>query len=79
MAGKDAIGGKEKEHVFFALQKRCNVSMGVQLQAVLITQDKHLFASHPAAGAYSEWTVSGISGRLSYRFATAVLLSEPRQ
>lgn len=43
--------------------------MRVQLQVLLITQDKHLFASDPAAGAYSEWTVSDISGHAYYSLA----------
>lgn len=51
-AGKGAI--REKEHIFFTLQKSFKVSMRVQLQEALITQVKHLLASDPAAGAYSE-------------------------
>lgn len=40
--------------------------MGVQLQAVLITRGKHLFASDLAAGTYPEWTVSDTSGHAHY-------------
>lgn len=51
MAGKATIAKRGKEDIFFMLQKRFRVPMGVLLQAVLITQDKHLFVSGPAAAA----------------------------
>lgn len=56
IAGKATTTGRGKEDILFILQKRFRVQMGVQLQAVLITQDKH----HSASGLQLQHDLNGL-------------------